>query len=183
MRPLPATASQEKSHVPSWSLKRYLAPLMWLQKFPDIPVLLEGNIEVPGTTSSEPLLPSWSGQEGRFTCFVWKGYRPSWCTSGWGPSQEEIRDVGLWVVPHAERPWFPGLLLIRTWRLDTSSKATLCMKAKNEGELTPPCIVRIKPQVPHTARQVACYPVNNSRVQRSSITPHKTRPDSPVLTL
>ena len=27
-------------------------------KLPDIPVLLEGNIEVPGTTSSEPLLPS-----------------------------------------------------------------------------------------------------------------------------
>ena len=41
----------------------------------------------------------------------------------------------------------------------------------------PRCIVRIKPQVPHTARQVACYPVNNSRVQWSSIPPHKTRPD------
>ena len=27
------------------------------QKFPDIPVSLEGNTEVPGTTSSEPLLP------------------------------------------------------------------------------------------------------------------------------
>ena len=30
---------------------------MRLQKFPDIPVLLEGNIEVPSTTSSEPLSP------------------------------------------------------------------------------------------------------------------------------
>ena len=28
------------------------------QKFPDIWVALEGNTEVPGTTSSEPLLPS-----------------------------------------------------------------------------------------------------------------------------
>ena len=26
------------------------------------------------TTSSEPLLPSWSGQEGRLPCFVWKGF-------------------------------------------------------------------------------------------------------------
>ena len=40
-----------------------------------------------------------------------------------------------------------------------------------------------KPQVPHTTRQVACHPVNNSRGKRSSITPHKTRSDSPVPTL
>ena len=46
-----------------------------------------------------------------------------------------------------------------------------------------PCIVRIKPQVPHTARQVAYHPVNNSRGKRSSIPPHKMKPDSPVLTL
>ena len=27
-----------------------------------------------GTTSSEPLLPSWSRQEVRFPCFVWKAF-------------------------------------------------------------------------------------------------------------
>ena len=40
-----------------------------------------------------------------------------------------------------------------------------------------------KPQVPHTTREVACHPMNNWRGKRSSITPHKTRSDSPVLTL
>ena len=39
-------------------LKSYLEPLMRPQKFPDIPVSLEENTEVPGTTSSETLLPS-----------------------------------------------------------------------------------------------------------------------------
>ena len=58
MKPFPTTASQEKSHVPSKSLKRYLAPLMRPKKFPDIPVSLERNTEVPSTTSFEPLLPS-----------------------------------------------------------------------------------------------------------------------------
>ena len=32
-------------------------------------------------------------------------------------------------------------------------------------------------------RQVVCHPMNNARVKRSSIPPHKTRPDSPVRTL
>ena len=32
--------------------------LLCLQKFPDTLVSLEGNTEVPGMTSSEPLLPS-----------------------------------------------------------------------------------------------------------------------------
>ena len=35
-----------------------LAPLMRFQKFPNTLVSLEGNTEVPGMTSSEPLLPS-----------------------------------------------------------------------------------------------------------------------------
>ena len=39
------------------SAKLYLAPLMRPQKCRDIPVSLEGTTEVPGTTSSEPLLP------------------------------------------------------------------------------------------------------------------------------
>ena len=36
----------------------YLAPLMRPPKFPDIPVSLEGNTKVHGTTSCEPLHPS-----------------------------------------------------------------------------------------------------------------------------
>ena len=43
MRPLPATASPGKSHVPSWSGKRYLAPLMRPLKFPETPGSLEWN--------------------------------------------------------------------------------------------------------------------------------------------
>ena len=35
-----------------------------------------------------------------------------------------------------------------------SSKATLWVKAQHEGALTPPCIVRKRPQVTHTAQQV-----------------------------
>ena len=37
-----------------------------------------------------------------------------------------------------------------------------------------------KPQVPNTARQVACLPGNTSRGKRSSMPQPKTRPDSPV---
>ena len=43
-------------------------------KFPDLPVSLERNTEVPGTTSSEPLLPSSSLQEGPFSYFVRKEF-------------------------------------------------------------------------------------------------------------
>ena len=75
------------------------------------------------------------------------------------------------------------MLFRRTRCTDTSSRATLWMKAQHEGALTPSCIVWKHPQVPHTARQVACHPVNNSRGKWSSISPHKTRPDSPVPTL
>ena len=74
-------------------------------------------------------------------------------------------------------------LLIRNRCPVTSLKATLWMKAQHEGTLTPPFIILKKPQVPHTAQQVACHPVNNSRGKRSSIPPHKRRPDSPVPTL
>ena len=52
-----------------------------------------------------------------------------------------------------------------------------------EGLLKLPCIVQKNPQVLHTARQVECHPVNNSIGKRSSIPPHKMRPDSPVPTL
>ena len=46
MKPFPATATQEKSHVRYWRSKRYLAPLMRPTKFPGIPVSLERNTEV-----------------------------------------------------------------------------------------------------------------------------------------
>ena len=87
------------------------------------------------------------------------------------------------MVTHAERPRFPGPLLIRTRCPDTSSKATLWKKALHEGALTPSCIVWKNPQIPNTVRQVACHRVNNSRGKRSSIPPYKTRHDSPVPTL
>ena len=45
--PLSAIASPGKSHVPSWSVKRYFAPLMRHQMFPDTPVSLDRNTEVP----------------------------------------------------------------------------------------------------------------------------------------
>ena len=48
------------SEVPSSVLRfeMVLDTLMRPQKFPEIPVSLEGNTEVLGTTSSEPLLLS-----------------------------------------------------------------------------------------------------------------------------
>ena len=46
MKPFPATAPQEKSHVRSWRSKGHLAPLMRPTKFPEIPVSLERNTEV-----------------------------------------------------------------------------------------------------------------------------------------
>ena len=46
MKPFPATAPQEKSHVRNWRSKGHLAPLMRPTKFPEIPVSLERNPEV-----------------------------------------------------------------------------------------------------------------------------------------
>src|SRR5574337_1147977 len=46
MKPFPATASREKSHVRNWRSKGHLAPLMPPTKFPEIPVSLERNTEV-----------------------------------------------------------------------------------------------------------------------------------------
>ena len=74
------------------------------------------------------------------------------------------------------------MLLKRTRCPETSLKATLWMKAQHEGALTPPCIVRKNPQVPHSAQQVACHSVNNSKGKGKSIPPRKTRRDSLVRT-
>src|SRR5574341_1326199 len=46
MKPFPATAPQERSHVRNWRSKGHLAPLMRPTKFPEIPVSLERNTEV-----------------------------------------------------------------------------------------------------------------------------------------
>src|SRR5574340_92768 len=46
MKPFPATAPQEKSHVRNSRSKGHLAPLMRPTKFPEIPVSLERNPEV-----------------------------------------------------------------------------------------------------------------------------------------
>src|SRR5574339_666336 len=46
MKPFPATAPQEKSHVRNWRSKGHLAPLMRPTKFPETPVSLERNTEV-----------------------------------------------------------------------------------------------------------------------------------------
>ena len=51
-----------------------------------------------------------------------------------------------------------------------------------KGALTPLCIVWKNPQVPHSAQQVACHSVNNSKGKRRSIPPQKTRRDSLVHT-
>ena len=80
-----------------------------------------------------------------------RGSQTSRRTSGWGQSHEGSRDVASWVVPHAERPRFPGPLLIRSRCPVTSSKVTLWMKAQHEGTLTSPCIVWKNPPIPLTA--------------------------------
>ena len=52
-------------------------------------------------------------------------------TSGWGRSHEEIRDVALWLVPHAERPWFHGPLLIKTRLLALLSTIPVPLLSEN----------------------------------------------------
>ena len=74
MKPFPTTASQEKSHVLSWNSKRYLAPLMRPQNFPDIPVSLEKNESLLLNHANTPgFLAPWGeefnlGPEPRLDC-------------------------------------------------------------------------------------------------------------------
>ena len=102
-----------------------------------------------------------------------RGSQTSWRTSGWGQSHEGSRDVASWVVPHAERPRFPGPLLIRSRCPVTSLKVTLWMKAQNEGALTPLCIVPQNrrfhiqldrwPVIPWTTREASGVPLLHTR--------------------
>ena len=111
-----------------------------------------------------------------------RGSRPSWRTSGWGQSHEEIRDVASCWCHVPKDPDFSVLLLIRTRCPDTSSKATLWMKALHEGALATLFIVRKTLQDPHTARKGAWDPLSNSR-QAEFPSSDKTRPNSPLPTL
>src|SRR5574337_1118116 len=74
MKPFPATAPQEKSHVRNWRSKGHLAPFCDPQSSPESRSPSRGTLRFSGTPSSEPFLPSGSGQEGRLPCFVWKGF-------------------------------------------------------------------------------------------------------------
>ena len=59
-------------------------------------------------------------------------------------------------------------LIFRKLKQKNMFQFQLCV-AQHEGAVTPQCIVQKNPQVPHTNRQVACHPMNNARVKRSSI--------------
>src|SRR5574337_1093411 len=70
MKPFPATAPQEKSHVRNWRSKGHLAPWMRPTKFPEIPVSLERNTEVfrhPLLGALSPLL-IWTGGSTPLLC-------------------------------------------------------------------------------------------------------------------
>src|SRR5574338_565695 len=70
MKPFPATAPQEKSHVRNWRSRGHLAPLMRPTKFPEIPVSLERNTEVfrhPLLGALSPLL-IWTGGSTPLLC-------------------------------------------------------------------------------------------------------------------
>ena len=86
------------------------------------------------------------------------------------------------MVPYGERPQFPRPLMRRTRCLDTSSKATLWMKAQHKGALT---LVH-RPEKPAGSTYSSTSglsPLKNSRGKWGFIPLHKTRPDSPVPTL
>src|SRR5574342_348560 len=58
MKPFPATASQEKSHVRNWRSKRYLAPLMRPHKVPRHPGLpREEHRSFPAPLPLSPFYP------------------------------------------------------------------------------------------------------------------------------
>ena len=69
---------------------------------------LEGNTESPSTTSSEHLLLSCSRQESWFPCVVWKGFPACTAPLRMRPASRGNSRQAPWLVPHVERPWFPG---------------------------------------------------------------------------
>ena len=115
---------------------------------------LGGSVVSPGTASSEPLLASWSRQECRFPCYVWKGF-PTF------PARLRMRQVSRGNSRHSlvggaacQKTPIPWSALDKNPMAEPNSKAILWNKAQHEGALTPWCIVQKNPQVPHTNRQV-----------------------------
>src|SRR5574337_1309258 len=83
MKPFPATASQEKSHVRIWRSKRYLAPLMRPHKVPRHPGLPgEEHRGFPATLPLSPFSPPDLDRRVDSPALSGRGSRPSGRTSG-----------------------------------------------------------------------------------------------------
>src|SRR5574341_621900 len=83
MKPFPATASQEKSHVRNWRSKRYLAPLMRPDKVPRHPGLPgEEHRGFPAPLPLSPFDPPDLDRRVDSPALSGRGSRPSGRTSG-----------------------------------------------------------------------------------------------------
>src|SRR5574341_1231214 len=83
MKPFPATASQEKSHVRNWRSKRYLAPLMRPHKVPRHPGLPgEEHRGFPAPLPLSPFYPPDLDRRVDSPALSGRGSRPSGRTSG-----------------------------------------------------------------------------------------------------
>ena len=145
-REVPCSALKGETVPDSLHVTPKSSPTRWVRS--------RGTPMVPAPLPLSPFSPP-DRDRSRLLCVVWKGF-PDF------PAHLRMRPVSrgnsrraTCVVPHAERPRFPGPLLRRTRGPDPSSKATLWVKAQHEGALPPPCIVRKDPRVPHTARRGA----------------------------
>src|SRR5574339_55319 len=141
-----------------------------------------GTPRFSGTPSSEPFLPSGSGQEGRLPCFVWKGF-PTF------RSHLRMRPVSR---RHSRR----GLVGGSTFRRTPISRSPLdknpmpghfsdlhpVNEFNTKGQFFRASFGK-KRQVPKTSRKAASLPGDISRGKRSSMPQPKTRPDSPVPSL
>ena len=105
--------------------------------FPDIPVSLERNTEVPAPLHLSPFSPPDLDRRVDSPALSGRGSRPSRPTSRGVRSHTETREVASWVMPHSSRHRRQRPLLIRTLCTDTSSNVTLWMKSEHEGALTP----------------------------------------------
>ena len=83
MKPFPATASQEKSHVRNWRWKRYLAPLRRPHKVPRHPGLPgEEHRSFPAPLPLSPFYPPDLDRRVDSPALSGRGSRPSGRTSG-----------------------------------------------------------------------------------------------------
>src|SRR5574337_1204759 len=83
MKPFPATASQEKSHVRNWRSKRYLEPLMRPHKIPRHPGLPgEEHRRFPAALPLSPFYPPDLDRRVDSPALSGRGSRPSGRTSG-----------------------------------------------------------------------------------------------------